>query len=526
MSTPATNDYDRVAYPSMAHPQTHADNLAVKGFLRGLNVAPPDRCRVLELGCGDGFNLAAMAISHPASTYVGIDYSAEAVERGRGFMRDLGLDQVRLEAADIRDLGKDRNELGTFDYIVAHGVYSWVPADVRNALFASVERLLAPQGVAFVSHLALPGAYMRELVRTIIRFHTRTIKDPKEQVRQSRAILRVIGNGTTQPNHYTQLIADELKLIEVHADEGLYHDELSAVSAPLLFTEFIAHAAEHGLQFLAEAEYLYPISPTLTPETREQLRPLEANRVLLEQYLDFVEGRRFRQTLLCRPGLGRVMDLSRLDSLWISCRATPETAVGKLSDAAPVAFRGHKNARVIAHKPYEKAALTALSRLGGESVRFPDLLRTVREMLQAEGLDAGAEMESDLRQYLCRANLPGLAEIFWNPPAHSLEVPARPFGHPLARWLLKRDAPSVVSYTGRFVEVNGSLGRHLLSLLDGTRTVEDLVGEIRRFLAEQHAAAKARGETAKLPPPDDPAVPEQLNLSLRGLAGLGLLKRE
>ena len=526
MNAPAVNDYDRVAYPSMAHPQTFAEALAVKGFLRGLDVAPPNRGRVLELGCGDGFNLAAMAVARPGASYTGIDYSAEAIARGQRMVGELGLTQIRLETADIRALDQLEPRLGEFDYIVAHGVYSWVPADVREALLAAIGRLLAPQGVAFVSYLALPGAYLRELVRTMIRFHTRSEKDPHTQVRQSEALLRLIAKGTQEPNHYTQWIAAELELIEQHSDEALYHDELSAVSAPLLFTEFLAHAARHGLQFLSEGEYLMPVSRALTEEARAQLRPLEADRVLLEQYLDFVEGRRFRQTLLCRPGLGGKLETGRLDSLWVCCRATAAADSASLIDASSLEFHGLKDAVLRATAPFEKAVLLELVARKGTAVAFPDLLATTRERMLGAGVALESDFESKVRLFLCRAGLPGLVEFSWGDQIYTLSVPARPYAHPLARWLMRQNAPSVLSYTGRFVEVNGALGRHLLALLDGTRDHAALVVEMRVFLAARHAAAKAESEEAKLPSSDDPAIPEQLERSLIGLAGLGLFQRE
>lgn len=527
MSENPGQDYDRVTYPSMAHPQTFAETLAIKGLLRGLEVASPDRCRVLELGCGDGFNLAAMAVSHPEAHYTGIDYSAEAVARGRRMLADLNLAQVRLEAADIRNLEGAALAPGSFDYIMAHGVYSWVPAEVRDALLASIGRLLAPQGVAFVSYLALPGAYQRETVRSIIRYHTRGEKDPQEQVKQSRSILRLIAKGVTVENHYTRWIAEELALIETHSDEGFYHDELSADSFPMLFTEFLSQAAGHGLQFLTEAEYLLPISPGLTDEAREHLRPLEGNRVLLEQYLDFLEGRRFRQTLLCRPGLGMTLQTTRLAQLWVACQAVQNgTPVTSLTGTEAIEFHGLKRARIKAITAHEKAVLLTLTERPGEARKFPDVLAATRERLVREGIAPGDDFDPVVRAFLCRACLPGLVEFSWQQPRHTGNVPARPCAHPLALWQIRHDAPLVWSYRNRFVEVNGKLGRHLLSLLDGTRDHAALADAMRAYLADQHAAARAQGETAGLPDPDDPVLDEQLQRSLTGLAGLGLFQRD
>lgn len=526
MTALPANDYDAVAYPSMAHPQTFAENLAIKGLLRGLAVAPPDRCRVLELGCGDGFNLMAMAAAFPASQYVGLDYAADAIARGRAIAEELGFGQIRLEAADIRALDALAPALGEFDYIIAHGVYSWVPPDVRDALFTIVGRLLAPHGVAFVSYLALPGAHQRELVRTIIRYHTRAEADPTERARQSRAILRTIAKGTTEDNHYTRWISDELALIEQHSDSSLFHDELSAFSAPMLLTEFLGHAAPHGLQFLSEAEYLIPVGKLLTEDARKSLQPLEANRVLLEQYLDFLEGRRFRQTLLCRTELGRTLEHGNLDRLHVAWAATTKQPDAPLDAAEPLEFRGPKDATLRARNPMEKAVLLELVAHRGVTRPFPALRDATRRRIETAGCAIAENFDHELRHYLLRANLPGLVELRWDRQPYAVTPPARPFAHPLARWALAHGGPTGYSYAGRFVEVNGALGRHLVSLLDGTRDRTALLAGMREFLAAQHTEARARGETAKLPPPDDPAIPEQLERSLRGLTGLGLFRRD
>jgi hypothetical protein len=180
------------------------------------------------------------------------------------------------------------------------------------------------------------------MVRTIIRFHTRNTEDPEEQVEQSRTVLKMIADGSQVPNHYTQWISDELKHVESHLGSALYHDELSGISAPLLFTDFLQHAGRHHLAFLSEAECLTPVSRALTDSAREQLRPLEGNRIMLEQYLDFMEGRRFRQTLLCRPGLGAMLHHERLDRLWIHCRAKLLTPGKPITAEGTLDFEGVK----------------------------------------------------------------------------------------------------------------------------------------------------------------------------------------
>lgn len=518
MTQSPSNDYDRVAYPSMAHPQTFAEGLAIKAFLRGLDAAPPHRCRVLELGCGDGFNLAAMSVGYPESTYVGVDYSEEAIERGRRMLHEAGISRVRLETADIREVN---TALGTFDYIIAHGVFSWVPGEVREALLQTIDRHLAPQGVAFVSYLALPGAHLREMMRTMMRFHTRAEHEPAAKVQQARALLQLLTQAPQEPNHFTNLLKVESTVIDSHTDEAFFHDELSDESYPLLFTDFLGQAAAHDLAFLSEAEYLVPNS-NLTEEVRGKLRQLERNRVLLEQYLDFIEGRRFRQTLLCRKGRGESLALSRLDSLQVTLLGTHVGGNPSLSSEEAVEFRARRETVIRARRPHEKALMLELHE-GPPARPVPVVLAAARQRLAAGGVAIAPDLDLTLRQYLIKAYVPGLLTLSWGAPRWATTVPERPRSSPLARWQIGRGLARLTSLTGPSVEIADPVGRTLIQLLDGTRDRASVLAGMRAFLTELQAAHPEAFAERRLPSPDAPELSQQLDASLTGLARIGLL---
>src|SRR5262245_28858455 len=127
MPTAEHTAYDDVPYPSLPSRRTHPAHLAAIGRLRGLAPPPVRRCRVLELGCAAGGNLLPMAADLPDSTFVGVDVSARQVEAGQRALGQLGLTNIELRRLNLLEAG---DELGTFDYILCHGVYSWVPRPV------------------------------------------------------------------------------------------------------------------------------------------------------------------------------------------------------------------------------------------------------------------------------------------------------------------------------------------------------------------------------------------------------------
>jgi SAM-dependent methyltransferase len=259
--------YDAVRYPTYPRIETHPDRLSAVGTLFGMHPAPVASCRVLELGCGDGSNLIPMAYFLPASRFVGVDLAAAAVGAGNRAIADLNLRNIVLRRQDLRDLDRD---CGEFDFIVAHGLYSWVPADVRDRLLAVCRELLAPQGVVYLSYNTWPGRHARHILREMMLCHLREISGPRRRLGEARRFLRAI--DTTDAR---EMLA--------RPDDVLFHDDLAPVNDPVWFRDFVAHARRHGLQFLGEAR-----------------GALHAGGMEEEQYADFVAMRSFRQSLLCR----------------------------------------------------------------------------------------------------------------------------------------------------------------------------------------------------------------------------------
>ena len=195
MSDVAQTEYDAVVYPSGLYPQTHPNRLATNATLLGLDPAPVEKCRVLEIGCGDGTNLLTMAFSLPESRFLGIDLAADPIRRGNQLIEKLGLNNVTLRQMDVLAAPDD---LGVFDYIIAHGVYSWVPAEVREKIMAICGRHLSEQGLAYISYNAYPGNHLRDLVRRMMRFHADRFDTPADKVRQARALVKFAAGGQGQ----------------------------------------------------------------------------------------------------------------------------------------------------------------------------------------------------------------------------------------------------------------------------------------------------------------------------------------
>ena len=291
--------YDVVPYPGHPFAQTHPDRLAALGTLFGIDPPPPGDCRVLELGCGDAGNLVPMGLALPEARFLGVDASERAIAAGRALVEALGLANVTLEVAAIEDL-----ELASarFDYVIAHGVYSWVAEPVRDRLLRLCRSVLSDRGIAYVSYNALPGGRLSGALRDMLVFHTAGLDDPADQVEQARALLRLLVGSWSDEHDFGAIMRRQGERLLERSDETLFHDELAAVNHPVYFHEFVAHAARHGLQYLAEADFFEMQTGVLPDAVSEELMRVE-DPIRREQYLDFLKGRMFRQTLLCRAEL-------------------------------------------------------------------------------------------------------------------------------------------------------------------------------------------------------------------------------
>ena len=181
-----TNAYDRVRYPSLLYAKTRPATMGAIAALMGRKAPPPGTARVLEIGCGEGLNLLAMAIAAPGAAFVGVDLAPSAVAQARDTAARCGAGNAVFHALDLARID---GAFGDFDFIVAHGVYAWTPDPVRTALMRVIGERLTPDGLAFVSFNARPGSRIREAVRDMLMTVTDRVEDPAAKVEIARAFL-------------------------------------------------------------------------------------------------------------------------------------------------------------------------------------------------------------------------------------------------------------------------------------------------------------------------------------------------
>jgi SAM-dependent methyltransferase len=490
MSEPAHNRYDDVAYPTKAYSYAHVDRLWTIAHLFGRKPAQPDRARVLELGCGSGGHLIPMAASMPEAKFVGFDLTLGAVEEARSVIAAAGLSNIEVYQRDILDLPRD---MGTFDYIVVHGVYSWVPAPVRTALLEACKRHLAPEGVAYISYNTYPGWHLRGVVRDIMRVHGETFADPIEQVEQGLAMARLIAQHLALAGQlYGTMLAQEVAQIGGHTNAYYFHDFLAPVNDPVLFRDFVAAARAQDLAYLGEVS-LGDMMPTGIPdELKEKLNAVTADFEALQQQYDLVRANAFRRSLLVHPRgpIERSLDESSLRGTYVALSGTPEEGQVDLSSDEQAIFRTRQDVEVKVGGRLSKAAMMYLfSQLPGE-VAFDELCEKARAWAGL-GPEADADLD-ELGGALLHGFRVGLVDLGPRHRGAPESMPERPLALPLVRGMAGRGVELVPNLRNEVVHL-ARMDRVLLHLCDGTRTHDELLEGLVAAVKEGDLEVKVDG---------------------------------
>jgi len=525
MSDMTATAYDEVLYSSYAFSQTHPDRLATLATLFGMKPTPVTQCRVLELGCGDGSNLIPMAYGLPRSEFVGIDLAARPIATGQEMIETLGLKNITLWPLDVTKVTPD---FGQFDYIIAHGLYSWVPRVVQERVLAICQENLTPNGVAYVSYNAYPGGHLRQMVRGMMRFHVRHLDEPTQQIVQSRALLKFLSDAQPESEAYGEILRAELKRI-TSGDEGyVYHDDLAETNTPLYFHQFVEQAAQHGLQYLAEADFFEMQDHMFPPVMVETLRQMASTQLILkEQYADFLKCRKFRQTLLCHAGLqlDRSLKPENMGVFSVASSARPVSENPDIQSPTAVAeFRSIKGQALATNHPLVKAAMLCLGAVWPRALHFDELLAQAQTKLRRELRQTETTNEQDRRvlgDMLLQAYGKNLVELHVYAPHFATTLSERPVASPVARLQLQH-GPMVTNLCHGCVKLEGTLAQHLFQLLDGSRDRPALLEALSTLVKSGSATMQKDGKEVTDPQQVRQLLLESLDQKLAELAELAL----
>ena len=474
MAASTRTTYDEVRYSNFPYAQTHPDRLATVAAMHGLSTPDPSTARVLEIGCGAGGNLLAMAAATPGITAVGIDLAAGPIAEGRAVAETVGLTNVDLRQGDISDL-RDGG-LGEFDFVIAHGVYAWIPEPVRDDLLAAIHSHLAADGLGYVSYNANPGGFMRRALREAGLWYAGDAQGPAQRAERAQELYRFVWEnraGTT--DWWGGLLESQLEAFAHGPVYRLVHDDLAEFWSPVWFADFARRSAANGLTYVGDADLTNLLRDRVPEDVAGDLEAFAGgDRITHEQTIDILRCVFFRQSVVCRdsrtPAQAPVVDALR--SLHFGVR------LGDPGDEPPAGLLGSTVALLRSRAP--------------DTVAFP-------ELRAATGADPDELCEALLAGFLAEIVMPHRA------PLRAVRVAGveRPTASLLARHQARTET-AVTSMAYTTVHMTEPAARLLLTLLDGTRDREAIRTEFR----EQTGVAIS---------------PEDLEANLEALARLFLL---
>jgi hypothetical protein len=462
--------YDEIEYPTSIFNPTQPDRLATIARLAGLNPPPVTTARVLEIAGGDAMNLLALAVAYPQAEFVSFDLAPTAVARGEAWRKAAGLTNIKLLTMDILDAADELD--GEFDYIIAHGLYAWVPQHVRDAAMALIGRKLSANGVAFVSYNALPGGHIRLAVRDALHFALEGVA-PEDRKMVARGTLEALAEETPPPE-YAPITAFRESCQQALRKPWsvLCHDELGDSFKPEALITVVRNAEAHGLRFLGDADR-ERMCDTFLPEGAEPDEDVETQVVRLTQAKDYRSFNFFRMTLLVRAEVlpSRTLDHEAMKDLYVSSRAIRH---------APGTYR-------ITEKALEFSEDVLIALMDRLVDAYPNRIR-VRDLADTP----------ELRIVLFRLFDASFVDLSTMAPIWATTVSERPLASPLVRTMLSEKMTVVCRLDHRLMTIGDDAARLLLAQLDGTRTRANLMETARSVgLADEDALEGALASYAR-----------------------------
>jgi SAM-dependent methyltransferase len=310
--------YNELAYPATPYPQTHPARLSAIATLFGMKPPSIQHARVLEIGCADGSNLLPIAASFPHSECIGIDLSERQVDVGHRLIDRLDLKNVELITGDFV---KHADRLGSFDYVIAHGLYSWVPPAVAEELLAFCHRQLSPNGIAYISYNTLPGWSPRGALRELLLREDRLRGESDDPWENARRYLQTVRDASAKsPGAFPSLLVASLDVMLSHPASYWRHDLLEAEQHPVSFPEFAKRLAHNQLQYVADSEFHATLGRGIPSDVLMTLQSVARDRVELETLMDLMVFRSFRQSIVCRNqiAIDGSLDPERLREMYVT----------------------------------------------------------------------------------------------------------------------------------------------------------------------------------------------------------------
>lgn len=334
-----------VSYPATLERKLTPGWMAAMSRLYGVAAPEPSNpFHMLDVGCGVAFGLALTAASHPNATFEGIDGMSAHIAEGTAFASDIPNITLAHRTFDhaLTDGGP------ACDFVIIHGVLSWVAPEIREQALDIAASRLAPGGLLGVSYNALPGRVGMLSYQHLVKALAETGSgEPSTRYLAAHArVKELMARG------FKALSAEAISDFEEKSDkiDSAYfpHEFLNAHWQPLWGSEVQAGMQERGLSFVGQNSLL-SLRPELTvPKRIREIIEAEQDPVRRDTLFDMAMNTPFRVDLYAKDPVPAVReDVARI------CLAATTDADAELAIGTPAGVLRYDN-------PAARGILTAL----------------------------------------------------------------------------------------------------------------------------------------------------------------------
>lgn len=481
ISSNSKTTYDEVPYIGGTYPSSHPRNIATVAKVFGLAPPATETARVLEIGCASGSNLIPMAMAAPQSTFLGIDLSLRQIEDGRKQIESLEINNIILEHMSVSDIS---SEIGPFDYIICHGVFSWVPQEVQKDIMRVCSENLTKNGLVYISYNTLPGWNSIKSIRDMMLYHTAQFDDPNVKIDEAVKMMRFVASGLPQEDSiWRKTIETELKNIENLNGWYVYHEHLENENHPLYFHEFMKIAEDNNMQYLGDSQLSTMYVGALAKPVADTLSQL-TDLVRQEQYMDFVRNRRFRMSILTKKSQtpNHTVPQERINIFYLSADKLLPDFDTTQQNWSQDTLRTFNNKAISTKNRYFASLLSILCE---QRPRIFSLDELVKVAAKRVGPSDEATFRKAWTEFAMKLCFMGYLAVHDSPYDEMLTVSERPVALPITRY--QSTLGELVPNTRHESIKLDKATLVLLPLLDGSLTVPELSEPYAQKLEEAGA---------------------------------------
>ncbi|MBP7190087.1 MAG: methyltransferase regulatory domain-containing protein [Rickettsiaceae bacterium] len=508
--------YDEVQYESKPIVNSKPENLYAVASFFGMTPQLPEKARILELGCAGGGNIIPTAMMFPDSYCLGIDISSLQIDFALNAKKELNVPNIDFVCASITEIDES---YGKFDYIICHGVFSWVPEEVRAAIFATCKKLLSKNGLAYISYNTMPGWSIPRTIRDIMLHYSNGAKKSEEILSKSRFITDFLKENTHAEKSYQELLKKELEKIEEASDHYIFHEHLEDTNEQFYFHEFMAQAKSHSLQYVAPAELFTMFRGNMYDYIAEKLHIEDTEEI--EQYLDFIYNRRFRSSILCKDSvkIDRQPSKEIIKKFFLETKFEPEKPLAEIDiynekEDIKFYYEGDKETYFSRTTPISKAIFYSLSYYWNYPVSFDELVDQTMQILNKETIDEIEKEACDEFMHLIKL---GYLSISLSAPKFINELSEKPKISDIAIYQAAIGQPWVTSMTHKVIWMS-NIEKYIYRYLDGNHSITDIADKLLQHL--KNGEIKSEYDDRKFAKKD---MEEELNKALNNIKYKALL---